>query len=315
MKFNKDRFANFAKYDLTINKSFFRNIAIATLVGALGIAMLGFMLRYNIYRETVLNMAEWGAAPQPGDFAHYTFNYFTAAYEMGFAILMMAIFAGCWAHNLRSKQGRITELTLPATNLEKFLWHTLLMLVGGGLLCILSYLLADGFNALLTLMMFGAENGIGSLTQSAWETVTFSTGSTEFMPHIGMNGEVGLQEMNDTAYSFLHSVTFIILTSVMCKTLIFFFGNAVKYKYNIILTYIALQVLGTLFTVLFFVALAIFSDMADNVVDTGDGEQLIRNITMGLYATGTLLLILTATLAWKSYHLYTKAQITSTLNK
>ena len=30
MNFNKERFANFATYDLTINKSFYRNMAIVT---------------------------------------------------------------------------------------------------------------------------------------------------------------------------------------------------------------------------------------------------------------------------------------------
>ena len=33
MNFNKERFANFAKYDLTINKTFFRNLVFVSLRG------------------------------------------------------------------------------------------------------------------------------------------------------------------------------------------------------------------------------------------------------------------------------------------
>ena len=49
MNFNKERFANFAKYDLTINKAFYRNIALATIAGAISVALIGFMARYSIY--------------------------------------------------------------------------------------------------------------------------------------------------------------------------------------------------------------------------------------------------------------------------
>ena len=104
--------------------------------------------------------------PTPDDFTHYAWNYLTSLYEFGFITLMMAIFAGCWAHNLRNKQGRITELTLPATNLEKFTWHALLMLVGGFALSLIGLLTADGFNALLTLLVYGADEGVGSLLKT-----------------------------------------------------------------------------------------------------------------------------------------------------
>ena len=138
MNFDKNRFANFAKYDLTINKAFFRNLLLVTIAGAVGIAMMGFIARYNIYHDVASNLSEWNTVPEPGEFSHYTFNYLTASYEICFFLVMMSIFAGCWAHNLRNKQGRIIELTLPATNLEKFTWHTLLMLVGGFVLCLVS---------------------------------------------------------------------------------------------------------------------------------------------------------------------------------
>jgi len=317
MNFNKDRFANFAKYDLTINKAFFRNMVFVTIAGVVGIAMLGFMMRYNIYHETADNVAEWGVPPVPGDFSHYTWNFITTLYEVGFITLMLAIFAGCWAHNLRNKQGRITELTLPVTNLEKFIWHALITLVGGFALCIISLLVADGLNALLTLMVFGADNGVGSLTASAWQLLTFTTYDRNFLslPMISVNGST--DPIDESEVRMLYATTFLIISSVICETLIFFFGNALKYKYNIILTYIALQVLGTIGTIGFFIFTAVAADQAIENFNDWDvnGDDMANLITGSLIALGILALILSVLLVWWSYSRYTKAQITTSLNK
>lgn len=317
MNFDKNRFANFAKYDLTINKTFFRNMVFVTLAGAVGIAMLGFMTRYNIYTDVLSNTSEWGEPPVPGDFAHYTWNYITACYMLGFIDLMMIIFAGCWAHNLRNKQGRITELTLPATNLEKFTWHALLMLVGGFVLCILSLLIADGLNALLTLMMFGAADGVGSLTCSIGELLTFTASAEDYfhMPSISVNGEVDI--VNIQARNFLISCSFLVFCSIITEIHLFFFGNALKYKYNIILTYIALQVIGTIASIAFFIfTAASMGSVVDQMVESEySGDEVMRLMTIGFTTAGIILLLLSALILWKSYHRYTKAQITSPLNK
>lgn len=316
MNFDKTRFANFARYDMAINKAFFRNMLLVTIAGAIGIAMFGFMMRYNIYRDIVLNTSEWGNPPVPGEFSHYTWNYFTTLYELGFFILMMSIFAGCWAHNLRNKQGRITELTLPATNLEKFTWHALLTLVGGFLLCIVSLLIADGLNALLTLLMFSAENGIGSLTQSVFQLITFTTADNNFMslPML-INGDVTQGDMEEI--HLCQAITFCIIASAILETLIFFFGNALKYKYNIILTYIALQVISTVGTFLFFIFSAMAAGEAIDYMDNWDVEGSdVANFIIGSFITlGVLALLLSALLAWWSFKRYKKAQITTTLNK
>ena len=319
MTFNKDRFANFAKYDLTINKTFFRNMALVTLAGTIGIAMLGFIARYNVYREAITNTAEWGTPPVPGDFSHYTWNYLTTCYEAGFIAVMLAIFAGCWAHNLRNKQGRITELTLPANNLEKFTWHALLTLVGGTLLGILSLLVADGLNALLTLVVYGASDGVGSFTASAWQLLTFTTHDSNIMslPEVSVDTNNEYVQMAETEARMLHATTFLIIASIICETLVFFFGNALKYKYNIILTYIALQVIGTIGTIGFFIATVTTADQAISSIDdwATDGNDVGNLIIGGIIALGVLALILSALFIWWSYRRYTKAQITSPFNK
>ena len=312
MTFNKDRFANFAKYDLTINKAFFRNMALVTLAGAVSIALMGFMLRYNIYRETL--STPYAEGMDETSFEHYNWVYITASYELGFIILMTAIFAGCWAHNLRNKQGRITELTLPATNLEKFIWHALLTLAGGFVVSLAAMLVADGINALLTLMMFGADNGVASLTATAARLVTFSTTAGNVF---GIPTTSDLTEEDLRSIQILHASSFAIVASAILNTAIYFFGNALKYKYNIILTFVILQVISTIGSFIFFFATAFTAgSLLDNMGNWDfDGDEAFHFIVGSIITAGVLMLLLSACSIWWSYRRYTKAQITSPFNK
>lgn len=318
MNFMKERFANFATYDLTINKSFYRNMALVTLAGAVCIALLGFIARYTMY-DSVVNGGMSGPAysyvPDANSFEGYNWMYLTALYEMAFFLIMMQIFAGCWAHNLRNKQGRITELTLPATNLEKFTWHALLVLVGGFILCILSLLIADGFNALLTLINYGTENGIKSLTASVGEMCSMR-GITEivFMRGIGHGPERSITD--DEVIQYFNAFTLLIFCSAFFQNTIYFLGNAFKYKYNIILTYAALQVIGTILSFVFFICVALGANIPTVMdVTPPDIEDVGQALTIFYYVLSFIALVASALFIWWSYNRYTKAQITSSFNK
>ena len=317
MNFNKERFANFATYDLTINKSFYRNMALVTIAGAVCIALLGFIMRYAIYNSVVNNTMsgpEYSFVPDAYSFEGYNWMYFTAFGEMGFLLIMLQIFAGCWAHNLRNKQGRITELTLPATNLEKFTWHALVVLVGGFILCILSLLLADGFNALLTLISFGAENGIKSLTASVGEMCsTQNILETVFFRGFARNPE-GMN-MPQEATPYFSALTALVFCSSFCQITIYFLGNAFKYKYNIIFTYVALQVIGTILSFVFTISGALGAT-SGSLMDVAFSEEDAINMLTAFYWTLAILsLVAAAIFIWWSYNRYTKAQITSSFNK
>ena len=318
MNFNKERFANFASYDLTINKSFYRNMAIVTVAGALCIALLGFIARYTIY-DSVVNDTMSGQAysyvPAADSFEDYNWMYLTALYELGFFLIMLQIFAGCWAHNLRNKQGRINELTLPATNLEKFTWHALLVLVGGFILCILSLLIADGFNALLTLINYGTENGIKSLTTSVGEMCSMR-GITEIVFMRGIGHRSGEVITNNDAIQYFNAFTVLVFCSAFFQSTIYFLGNAFKYKYNIILTYAALQVLGTVLSFVFFICVALGANVP-TIMDTTtpDIEDVGQALTILYYVLSFITLVASALFIWWSYNRYTKAQITSSFNK
>ena len=318
MNFNKERFANFASYDLTINKSFYRNMAIVTVAGALCIALLGFIARYTIY-DSVVNDTMSGQAysyvPAADSFEDYNWMYLTALYELGFFLIMLQIFAGCWAHNLRNKQGRINELTLPATNLEKFTWHALLVLVGGFILCILSLLIADGFNALLTLINYGTENGIKSLTTSVGEMCSMR-GITEIVFMRGIGHRSGEVITDNETIQYFNAFTVLVFCSAFFQSTIYFLGNAFKYKYNIILTYAALQVLGTVLSFVFFICVALGANVP-TIMDTTtpDIEDVGQALTILYYVLSFITLVASAFFIWWSYNRYTKAQITSSSNK
>ena len=293
MNFMKERFANFATYDLTINKSFYRNMALVTIAGAACIALLGFIARYTLYSSIVNNTMSGPAysyVPDVNSFEGYNWLYFTAFGELGFLLIMMQIFGGCWAHNLRNKQGRINELTLPATNLEKFTWH-----------------------ALLVLISYGAENGIKSLTASVGEMCSFQNiAETVFFRGFGHSSDKALPQ---EAVPYFSSLTALVFCSTFFQITIYFLGNAFKYKYNIILTYVALQVIGTVLSFLFFMFGAIGA-ASTNLMDLYFSEDdAINTLTILYWVLAALALAASAFFIWWSYNRYTKAQITSSFNK
>lgn len=294
MTFNKERFLNFARYDLAINRVFYRNLMIITAATSVGITLMGFMMRYLLWKDAI---DLYG--PSASDDLSYIYNQMpgTAFCLLAFYAAMLCIFAGCWAHNLRNRQGRIIELTLPATNAEKFLWHLGLMLAGGLALCCVSLLLADGINALLTLITYGADGGVTSLFKAVTDLRPFS--SSFYQP-------------DDEERMLLNSMEFCIVVGFVVFVATHVLGNALKYKHNIILTYLAWQVLGFIYLIVFFFCVGVLSEHLEYHSLPFDS---IQDVAIGLYVLGTFGLLVTGLLGWWSYKKYTQAQITSPLNK
>lgn len=317
MAFDNNRFTNFAKYDLTINSNFYRNISIATLVGTIGIATFMFLMRYLAYEGS--GGAEW---VQPGNASHYNSATGSCIYIVGYLVIMMSIFAGCWAHNLRNKQGRIIELTLPATNSEKFLWHLLLMLGGGFLVCLISLLIADGINALLTLSVFGPEDGFISLTAHIAKILAIQPIATDVTSGLTIDSsnypDANLQtDMPAELNTFLWGMGAFVISACIAGPICYVFGNALKYKFNIIITYIVLQILGFIASIIFVTALGTIlssSDIIDEFM-ASDDKTTFMHMGYTFIACGIVQLLAAAGLIFWSYRLYTKAQITSPLNK
>lgn len=302
---NRQRFLNYAKWDLTINKSFYRNMTIATASIIFMVTIMGFFIRWTGWKSTkaVIDATM-------GDISSHMENALldklsvdgTAAVIAIICALAMIVFAGCINHPLRNKQGRITALTLPTTNGEKFLWHVILMIGGGFLLCVVSLLLADLFNAALSLVTFGPE-GVMSMTGAIVNNC------------IDMYKELDYLRTDEDAYVFVNSL---IIYMIICYTFmltIFAFGNALKYKFNILFTIIVLQVIQFVFSILFLIGMISIGTTVSEWIDSID-EKTIFNIVLSLInITSVVMVGLMVFMWWKSYNLYCKAQVTSTWNK
>lgn len=288
--FDITRFKNVARWDLTINKSFYRSFAFVVSGTILAITLFGLFFRWILMTQ--------------GNPSYEFSTVGGTAMAITYAVsIIMCVSAGCILHNLRNKQGRISSLTLPATNLEKFLWHTLLMIVGMYVLCFASIVVCDGINALLSTMLFGAEN-VHSITHSYirnaillhsdaadWSTAAFS----------------GIPDR------IRNSIVTLYVTSTILSITIYAFGNSLKYKFNILFTLIALYILQFILGVGFVV---IAFQQAERINDIElNPETVIEMLPTLMYIGSVIVVILSGVLWWASYRNYTRAQVTSRWNK
>ena len=296
MDFNKERFVNFAKYDLAINKKFYRNLSLATIVGTFGIALFGFMIRWNIWQNSA---QQYPSADE--EWVHgYIYDIFDFAWDCSgtsvcllvFCTLMLTGFSGCWAHNMRSRQNRIMELTLPASNIEKFVWHLALTVGGGALLVALSALLADGLNALLCLFAMPKGAEVPSLIARMWNIVT-------------------LHRLDGA-----DAVKWLVITLCSCSYIMqlafYIYGNSLKYKFNIILTYAAEQIISLILSIIFITIVTNIHAHWALSLSEDEVETMFEYIILGISA---IEIILAAVFVWLSYRNYVKAQLITPLNK
>ena len=296
-QFDIKRCAQYARYDLTLNRAFYRNMAIVTAAITVGIAILCFLFRWIGIRNIPEGMEDMMTDP-------YTVTGAKAIIGI-FAGIMSLVYAGCFNHPLRSKQSRISVLTLPATTAEKFLWHTLLVLVGGFLLLVASFIVADGVNALLSLMIGLSGEHIYSLTAAFWRDI-WLTGDNPLFNDWRFNTDNA-----EGRELIIHSILNFYALGIWMLTA-YIFGNAVKYRYNIVWTTLALQALQFILTVLIIVFAIITGErIVDNALDADPIN------TMRFFSITSLVILVGTTIWmwWGSWRLYKKAQITSKLNR
>lgn len=300
---NKSRFWNYAKWDMTINKSFYRSIAIVTMSLVFMVTILGFFIRLTEWNGVKASMRYMNAANSDyymSEIEHALRVNGTAFVALIICLIAIIIFAGCINHPLRNKQGRITTLTLPASNGERYLWHVLLMLGGGTLLCLVSYALADLINAGLSVVTFGAD-GTHSLIGAIANAID------------GFTAEVIVPAFASDEKGFLFLLMlFSAVLSYPFQVTLFAFGNALKYKFNILFTVIAIQVIEFVLSILFFiVGLSGAFAWFDNI--SSEDFFVLLFIVFSVLIIAQLALMV---LMWrKSYKLYCRAQVTNAWNK
>ena len=148
--FDTNRFMNLLKYEIfTESKEFAR--------GAIGLPVgLAFSFMANLYFERGLLMET------PLAFNNFYGNLAGVALFVGFALMMVA---GCSIFkNLLSKQNRITFLSLPASNLEKYISRFIWVNVGYAIMFVIAVIFADLILALFSLMLGLGVHGSVTVT-------------------------------------------------------------------------------------------------------------------------------------------------------
>ena len=284
--FSFKRFANVARWDLSVNSKFYTRSAIM-MMAFISTPIVLFYL-YNMLTKGFLLMGN--TSDNVESFA-MTIGMIGIAYSV--------ISAGYMFHNLLTKQGRISELTLPATNLERFLWHAVVIMIGVPLVFFCGVVVADFLHFLFRLMITNAD--IQSLTAAYyWGEGDFSNWH---------NYSPGFEDfMEDYGYEL---VTTIYIWGA-CYTRSFSLFNAWKYRYNIPITFLFYFILWTVLPlVLLFLGTMFFSK--ENVLDFMNWikDANPHNIIIGVGIVGILVYIGIWLL---TYRLYSRAQLTTKRN-
>ena len=282
--FSFKRFINVARWDLSVNSKFYTRSAIM-MMAFISTPIVLFYL-YNMLTKGFLLMGN--TSDNVESFA-MTIGMIGIAYSV--------ISAGYMFHNLLTKQGRISELTLPATNLERFVWHAVVIMIGVPLVFFCGVVVADFLHFLFRLMITNAD--IQSLTAA------YYWGDFEGWH----NATPGLEDfMEDYGYEL---VTTIFIWGA-CYTRSFSLFNAWKYKYNIPITFLFYFILWTVLPlVLLFIGTMLFSE--ENVMNFMEWfkDANPHNIIIGVGIVGILVYIGIWLL---SYRLYKRAQLTTKRN-
>ena len=286
--FNFQRFLNVARWDIAINRTFYTRMFI--LVAA--IALLPMLAKYLFALWTIIAL---GGSRE----AYITMNAIDDLTALAGATnfllpLMLTVMMGYMFHNLVTRQGRISELTLPSTNGERFLWHFCLI-VGGGLLTgLASILLADLLHVLL---------GWAILRQTSFQSYTLLV----FKSY----GEVWTFLNNVSAGSVLAAL--IAAVASLINYSLFALGSAWRYRYSIAYTLLYMFAASLLFTVVTVFVVSAIVNRFDNIRALLDSLGNISGT-----AVGTVVLIgevaVLALIWWLTYHLYCRAQITTRRN-
>ncbi|MCD8265794.1 MAG: hypothetical protein LUC33_01430 [Prevotellaceae bacterium] len=265
------RLISVARWDICLNARFYlRSSLIIFVVLALPTLSSVFQM-LTVPRE---------AAPDYG----YCLTAEAARQTIQNYLLLLPWLYGWMLHNLSTRRGRIMELTLPATNAEKFLWHALLPLSGSLVIAVASWIVLD----LAHWLAGSAVLGLGRDGEFVLSLRRLSVAEGE-PPLEGLLGWPGLL----LGLCFLSS---------------FALGNACKYRQNVVYTLLA--DLGVCFLCL--VIVMVLSLTALSSMDmVWDGESVARRAAV---ACRVVPVAVAVACWWLAYWLYKRASFTSRRN-
>ena len=279
--FDIHRFVNVARWDMTINCKFYLRSSL------LVIALCCFpVLMFYLYAILTGNHLFTGNVYDNIE----KFVVMVSLIGCGYSIIA----SGYMFHNLVTKQGRINELTLPATNLEKFVWHFLVIAIGTSIVWFVGVFCADLLHCFFRLD-FPTSPGLPSQTRSM---TLECLGSYFYWKEFNFHGYNMFPLLMLMVYSFVRSFSLV---------------NAWKYKHNIPLTVLLHFLLNNglgLLIIIFATSNFANSEAFVEFIKKLDGLNPDAIIT-GLYVFFTLLY---CGIVYLTYHLYTRAQLTTKRN-
>ncbi len=281
-----DRFLNVARWNFAINRSQYLKLALSLFL-VMSLPLLMFILK-TIWVFGITHNTEWALASVPGTSL--------GTWMCGCFVFALPILAGYTFHNLLTKQTRIKELTLPASNGEKFLFHALVTIGGAFLTYVVSFFLL----AALQYLFVGIVYGFSYAQWIPYTSIFF--GNNEITT-------AGLPILEDGAAFWL---TLHMDLGLIAFVSTFVLGNAIKYRHNVLWTYLFHWGLGFLSIFCMGLCIPFFADMDLDWLKNLDIDQL----TIGFRWTATIFLTaVTVFCWWMSYRLYCRAQITTKRNK
>ena len=283
-QFSFNRFLNVARWDLTINRNFYIQMFLVML-GCLSMPVLLHYLSH--FLDHGLGQCNTFSVQQA------MARNSTIAFVIAFlANCIMVTMYGFTFHNLRNRQGRIAELTLPASNLERFLWHVLVIVIGTQIMFALSVMLVDVFNIILARVVCGYSESFDISRR------VFTTIYDEIPQNLLYDGEplpLSLYLMGPVI-SFIGTSTFALV-------------NAYRYRMNIAYT--------ILYHIVGWVLLVIAFGVVFSTFNAGSLYAIIEKIGGDAmsYIVLAMLLAILAFIWWLTYRLYCRAQFTSPRNR
>ena len=281
---NLNRFINVARYNFAINRAQYMKLALS-LVLAMSLPLLIFIVK-SIWVSAITHNTEWALASIPGTDMG---NWMSVCFVFAWPIL-----AGYTFHNLLTKQSRIKELTLPASNCEKFLFHALVTIVGSLLAYVVGYFMLD----ILQYFYVGIVYGFSNAEWIPYSSIFFAHNSNMDI-HL-IDGEASLWF---TLISEFYLVAFLST---------FVLGNAIKYKHNVLWTILFHWALGFIVLICMGMLVPMLKDIDADWLLSLDKDKVVTYLKVGSL---TLASLITIFCWWMSYRLYCRAQITTKRNK
>lgn len=286
--FDIHRISNVARWDLNTNRKTYTKYALSVIAMYVVIAMYSYVVDYLGARNDNVR-ASFHEGYGDIYFAAGIAAFMATAFSLQTLLFMSAMF-----HNLRTRQGRINELMLPATNIEKFAWHVFLIVVANWSLMLVGVLVADALHCLFLMTVYGTSVPLASITASVFDNL------------------VTMQSLDyDTYVSWIGLLGFLFFGHAFVAT--FALGSAWKYRRSLATTML-FHVFFWLSVIMLFMVVVTVSSVLH--LPAPDFIMFLKDMGTSFWAFLFMLLsICTFCGVWYlTYRLYCNAQITTHRN-